>query len=76
MLLEEATTVYDELSTALDKVASAYELSDEKAAVKSGRSPRCPNGFAVDGGHSHRRSYRVASNPPGAERLWPAGPSM
>ena len=34
MLLGEATTVYSDLSTALDQVASAYELSDENAAVK------------------------------------------
>jgi len=32
MLLGEATEVYADLSTALDKVASAYELSDENAA--------------------------------------------
>src|SRR3954454_23546203 len=31
-LLGEATTVYTDLSTALDKVATAYELSDENAA--------------------------------------------
>jgi len=34
MLLGEATTVYSDLSTALDQVASAYELSDEGAAIK------------------------------------------
>jgi len=34
MLLGEATTVYSDLSTALDQVASAYELSDENAALK------------------------------------------
>jgi len=34
MLLGEATTVYDGLSTALDQVASAYELSDADAAIK------------------------------------------
>jgi len=34
MLLGEATTVYDDLSTALDQVASAYELSDTDAAIK------------------------------------------
>jgi hypothetical protein len=32
MLLGEATTVYSDLSIALDQVASAYELSDENAA--------------------------------------------
>jgi hypothetical protein len=32
MLLGEATQVYADLSTALDQVASAYELSDETAA--------------------------------------------
>lgn len=32
MLLGEATEVYSDLSIALDKVASAYELSDENAA--------------------------------------------
>jgi hypothetical protein len=32
MLLGEATTVYSDLSAALDKVAQAYELSDENAA--------------------------------------------
>jgi hypothetical protein len=31
-LLGEATTVYTGLSTALDKVAAAYEASDERAA--------------------------------------------
>lgn len=31
-LLREATTVYTGLSVALDKVADAYELSDERAA--------------------------------------------
>lgn len=33
MLLGEATTVYSDLSTALDQVASAYERSDEDAAA-------------------------------------------
>ncbi|XVU26481.1 hypothetical protein ACQPZJ_05345 [Actinoplanes sp. CA-054009] len=32
MLLGEATTVYADLGVALDKVAAAYEASDEKAA--------------------------------------------
>jgi hypothetical protein len=32
MLLGEATTVYRDLSATLDKVASAYQLSDENAA--------------------------------------------
>jgi hypothetical protein len=32
LLLGEATQVYGDLSTALDKVAAAYELSDESAA--------------------------------------------
>lgn len=32
MLLGEATTVYAELSAALDQVAAAYELSDDNAA--------------------------------------------
>jgi uncharacterized protein YukE len=32
MLLGEATRVYSDLSTALDKVANAYELSDTNAA--------------------------------------------
>jgi hypothetical protein len=32
MLLGEATTVYSDLSIALDEVADAYELSDENAA--------------------------------------------
>src|SRR4051794_37443657 len=34
MLLGEATGLYGDLSIALDKVAAAYELSDENAAVK------------------------------------------
>lgn len=34
MLLGEATTVYTGLSTALDKVATAYEVSDENAAAQ------------------------------------------
>jgi hypothetical protein len=34
MLLGEATGVYSDLSTALDQVASAYELSDEHAAAR------------------------------------------
>ena len=34
MLLGEADQVYSDLSTALDKVATAYELSDENAAAK------------------------------------------
>jgi hypothetical protein len=33
-LLGEATTVYTELSAALDKVADAYEMSDERAAAQ------------------------------------------
>jgi hypothetical protein len=33
MLLGEATTVYGDLSTTLDQVASEYERSDEQAAV-------------------------------------------
>jgi hypothetical protein len=33
-LLSEATTVYTRLSAALDKVADAYELSDERAATQ------------------------------------------
>jgi hypothetical protein len=33
-LLGEATTVYSDLSIALDQVASAYELSDASAAIK------------------------------------------
>jgi hypothetical protein len=33
-LLSEATTVYTGLSVALDKVADAYELSDERAATQ------------------------------------------
>jgi hypothetical protein len=32
MLLAEASLVYSDLSTALDKVANAYELSDTNAA--------------------------------------------
>jgi hypothetical protein len=32
-LLSEATTVFTGLSTALDKVADAYQLSDTKAAA-------------------------------------------
>ena len=32
MLLGEATRVYGDLSTTLDKVATAYEVSDENAA--------------------------------------------
>jgi hypothetical protein len=35
-LLCEATTVYTGLSAALDKVADAYELSDERAAKQLG----------------------------------------
>ena len=34
MLLDEAAQVHSDLSTALDKVASAYELSDDDAARK------------------------------------------
>ena len=34
MLLGEATAVYSDLSNTLDQVASAYELSDENAAIK------------------------------------------
>src|SRR5689334_8896610 len=34
MLLDEANQVFSELSTALDKVAAAYELSDENAAAQ------------------------------------------
>jgi hypothetical protein len=34
MLLGEATEVYTDLSTALDQVANAYELSDENAAAQ------------------------------------------
>lgn len=34
MLLGEATTVYKDLSTALDQVADAYQLSDENAATQ------------------------------------------
>ena len=34
VLLGEATRVYTDLSTALDQVASAYELSDDNAARK------------------------------------------
>jgi hypothetical protein len=33
-LLSEATAVYTGLSAALDKVADAYELSDERAATQ------------------------------------------
>jgi len=33
-LLGEANQVYSELSVALDKVANAYELSDENAATR------------------------------------------
>jgi hypothetical protein len=33
-LLGEATTVYTELGAALDKVADAYEMSDERAAAQ------------------------------------------
>jgi hypothetical protein len=33
-LLTEASTVYTGLSAALDKVADAYELSDERAATQ------------------------------------------
>jgi hypothetical protein len=33
-LLSEATTVYTGLSAALDKVADAYELSDQGAAIQ------------------------------------------
>lgn len=34
MLLGEADQVYRDLSIALDKVATAYELSDENAAIQ------------------------------------------
>ncbi len=34
MLLDEAEQVYSDLSAALDKVATAYEISDENAATE------------------------------------------
>ena len=34
MLLGEATEVYSDLSTTLDQIATAYEVSDENAAAR------------------------------------------